>query len=98
MALVSLPGVPDVAQVDVLDLAGVFVPVVEPPRHDERATCARALSYLAGNVQGTAADYAGCPAYRRGRCNRNGPAADACLFHEPESGRRSARAWLVRRW
>lgn len=94
--MVSLPGVPAVAQIDVLDLAGVFVPVVDGGRwHDERATCARALRYLAGELPGIAADYTGCPAYRRGRCDRNGPAADACLFHESERGPGWERA---RRW
>ena len=47
-----LRGVPDTAQVDVLDLGGVFVPVLEMRRHDERTGCERAHRYLAGELQG----------------------------------------------
>ena len=89
-----LRGVPDTAQVDVLDLGGVFVPVLEMRRHDERTGCERAHRYLAGELQGTAAEYCDCSFYRGGRCDMNGKAANACLFHEPESG----PSWAGVRW
>ena len=94
MTLVSLPGVPDVAQIDVLDFAGVFVPVVEMTMHDERTGCARAHRYLAGEIDGVPGDYTPCHFYRGGRCDMNGRRADPCLFHEPESG----RSWDKVRW
>ena len=94
MTPVSLPGVPDVAQIDVLDLGGVFVPVLEMAMHDERTGCARAHRYLAGELQGVPGDYAPCHFYRGGRCNMNGKAANPCLFHESESG----RSWDKVKW
>ena len=94
MTLVSLPGVPDVAQVDVLDLGGVFVPVVEMTMHDERTGCERAHRYLGGELQGIPSDYAPCHFYAAGRCNMNGKAANPCLFHEPEHG----RSWDKVKW
>ena len=45
MTLVSLPGVPDVAQIDVLDLGGISVPVVEMTMPDERTCCARVVGW-----------------------------------------------------
>ena len=95
MTLVSLPGVPDVAQVDVLDLAGVFVPVLEMTMHDERTGCPAAHRYLAGELQGIPSEYSGCHFYAAGRCNMNGKAANPCLFHEAESGASWAK---VKRW
>ena len=89
-----LPGVPDVAQVDVLDLGGVFVPVLEMAMHDERTGCERAHRYLGGELQGIPGDYATCHFYRGGRCDMNGKAANPCLFHEPESG----RSWDKVKW
>ena len=94
MTPVSLPGVPDVAQIDVLDLGGVFVPVLEMAMHDERTGCERAHRYLAGELQGIPGDYAPCHFYAAGRCNMNGKAANPCLFHEPESG----RSWDKVKW
>ena len=46
MTLVSLPGVPDVAQIDVLDLGGISVPVVEMTMHDERTGCELSLIHI----------------------------------------------------
>ncbi len=48
----TLPGVPSVAQVGVLDLAGVAVPVVELARFDERQCCGRVLRFLAHELAG----------------------------------------------
>ena len=94
MSPVSLPGVPDVAQIDVLDLAGVFVPVVKMTMLDERTGCPRAHRYLAGEIDGAPSDYTTCHFYRGGRCDMNGRRADPCLFHEPENG----RSWDKVRW
>ena len=94
MTLVSLPGVPDVAQIDVFDLGGVFVPVLEMTMHDERTGCERAHRYLAGELDGVPADYTPCHFYRGGRCDMNGRMANPCLFHEPEHG----RSWDKVRW
>ena len=100
MTLVSLPGVPDVAQIDVLDLGGISVPVVEMTMHDERAGCERAHRYLAGELQGHAGDFDGCHFYHSGRCSMNGRNANPCLFHEPESGRSwdKVRWWALLEW
>ena len=89
-----LPGVPDVAQIDVLDLGGVSVPVVEMAMLDERTGCERAHRYLAGELDGVPADYAPCHFYAAGRCDMNGRKANPCLFHEPESG----RSWDKVKW
>ena len=94
MTLVSLPGVPDVAQIDVLDLGGVSVPVVAMTMHDERTGCARAHRYLAGELDGAPGDYTPCHFYHGGRCDMNGRMANPCLFHEPESG----RSWDKVKW
>ena len=94
MTLVSLPGVPDVAQIDVLDLGGVSVPVVEMTMLDERTGCARAHRYLAGELDGVPGDYTPCHFYHGGRCDMNGRSANPCLFHEPESG----RSWDKVKW
>ena len=90
-----LPGVPDVAQIDVLDLGGISVPVVEMTMHDERTGCERAHRYLAGELQGHAGDFDGCHFYHSGRCSMNGRNANPCLFHEPEAGRSWSR---VKEW
>ena len=94
MTIVSLPGVPDVAQIDVLDLGGVSVPVVQMNMLDERTGCERAHRYLAGELQGIPSDFAGCYFYHGGCCNMNGKAANPCLFHEPES----SRSWDKVKW
>ena len=86
-----LPGVPDVAQIDVLALGGISVPVVEMTMHDERTGCERAHRYLAGELQGHAGDFDGCHFYHSGRCSMNGRKANPCLFHEPEGGRSWSR-------
>ena len=95
-----LPGVPDVAQIDVLDLGGISVPVVEMTMHDERTGCERAHRYLAGELQGHAGDFDGCHFYHSGRCSMNGRNANPCLFHEPESGRSwdKVRWWVLLEW
>ena len=95
-----LPGVPDVAQIDVLDLGGISVPVVEMTMHDERTGCERAHRYLAGELQGHAGDFDGCHFYHSGRCSMNGRNANPCLFHEPESGRSwdKVRWWALLEW
>ena len=100
MTLVSLPGVPDVAQIDVLDLGGISVPVVELTMHDERTGCERAHRYLAGELQGHAGDFDGCHFYHSRRCSMNGRNANPCLFHEPESGRSwdKVRWWVLLEW
>ena len=95
MTLVSLPGVPDVAQIDVLDLGSVIVPVVEMTMLDERTGCERAHRYLAGELQGIPGDYSGCYFYHSGRCDMNGRQANPCLFYEPEAGRIWSR---VKEW
>ena len=46
MTLVSLPGVPDVAQIDVLDLGGINIPVVDMPMLDERTGCELSLIHI----------------------------------------------------
>ena len=94
MTIVSLPGVPDVAQIDVLDLGGVSVPVVQMNMLDERTGCERAHRYLAGELQGIPSDFDGCYFYHGGCCNMNGKAANPCLFHEPEAG----RSWDKVKW
>ena len=92
---IHIHGVPDVAQVGVLDLDGISVPVVEMAMLDERTGCERAHRYLAGELQGIPSEYSGCYFYHGGCCNMNGKAANPCLFHEPESG----RSWdKVKRW
>ena len=95
-----LPGVPDVAQIDVLDLGGVSVPVVAMTMHDERTGCERAHRYLAGELQGHAGDFDGCHFYHSRRCSMNGRNANPCLFHEPESGRSwdKVRWWVLLEW
>ena len=100
MTLVSLPGVPDVAQIDVLDLGGVIVPVVEMTMLDERTGCARAHRYLAGELDGIPSDFDGCHFYHSGQCSMNGRRADPCLFHEPEHGRSwdKVRWWCLLEW
>ena len=95
-----LPGVPDVAQIDVLDLGGISVPVVEMTMHDERTGCSRAHRYLADELQGHAGDFDGCHFYHSGQCSMNGRNANPCLFHEPESGRSwgKVRWWALLEW
>ena len=91
---IRIPGVPDVAQVGVLDLDGISVPVVGMNMLDERTGCERAHRYLAGELQGIPSDFAGCYFYCSGRCNMNGRKANPCLFHEPES----SRSWDKVKW
>lgn len=102
MTPAKLPGVPDVAQVGVLDLPELGqVPIVEMRWHDERTGCKRAHYYLAGELQGTPAEYGTCHFYQAGRCKMNGTEAgrprSACLFHEPEDskGWRGVSFWRL---
>jgi len=53
----TLPGVPSVAQIGVLDVGGVAVPIVDMPRFDERQTCGVVLRYLAHELAGVPGDY-----------------------------------------
>ncbi len=91
-----LPGVPSVAQIGVLDLAGVPVPVVDMARFDERQCCGRVLRYLAHDLAGVPGDYETCPAYRRRSCAMMGGGA-VCAFHEPDNAPvwRRAAGWRL---
>ena len=80
----TLPGVPSVAQVGVLEMAGVAVPVVELARFDERQCCGVVLRFLAHELAGVPGDYETCPAYRRRLCSMQGGGA-VCAFHEPDN-------------
>ena len=102
MATVSLPGVPDNVVIGVIPAGQlvelgilVDVPILDMPMHDERTGCAAAHRYLAGELQGIPSDYTGCYFYHAGRCSMNGRNANACLFHEAETGRSWAK---VKRW
>lgn len=93
----KLQGVPDVAQVGVLDLPELGqVPIVDMPRFDERQCCGRVLAYLAGELQGVPDDYTGCPGYSKGKCKMQGGGA-GCAFHEPDSAPvwRKAAGWRL---
>lgn len=92
----TLPGVPSVAQIGVLDFGGVAVPVVDMPRFDERQCCGRVLRYLAGELAGVPSDYETCPAYRRRSCSMQGGGA-VCAFHEPDNAPiwRKAAGWRL---
>ncbi len=92
----TLPGVPSVAQVAVLELAGVAVPVVELARFDERQCCGRVLRYLAGELDGAPGDYETCSAYRRRSCSMQGGGV-LCAFHEPDGAPvwRKAAGWRL---
>ena len=92
----TLPGVPSVAQVGVLDLAGVAVPVVELARFDERQCCGRVLRFLAHELAGVPEDYTDCPAYKRRLCSMQGGGA-VCAFHEPDNAPvwRKAAGWRL---
>ncbi len=92
----TLPGVPSVAQVGVLELAGVAVPVVELARFDERQCCGRVLRFLAHELAGVPGDYETCPAYRRRLCSMQGGGA-LCAFHEPDNAPvwRKAAGWRL---
>ena len=92
----TLPGVPSVAQVGVLEMAGVAVPVVELARFDERQCCGRVLRYLAHELAGVPEDYTDCPAYRRRSCSMQGGGA-VCAFHEPDNAPvwRKAAGWRL---
>ena len=97
---INLPGIPSTVQAGVINVEGLGqIPVVEMTWLDERTGCSRAHRYLAGELQGIPAEYDGCYFYRAGRCTMNGSEAgrprNACLFHEPETGRSWAR---VREW
>ena len=97
---INLPGIPSTVQAGVINVEGLGqIPVIEMRWHDERTGCARAHRYLAGELQGIAAEYSDCYFYRSGRCTMNGSEAgrprNACLFHEPETG----ASWAnVQRW
>lgn len=92
----TLPGVPSVAQVGVLEVAGVAVPVVELARFDERQCCGRVLRFLAHELPGVPGDYETCPAYRRRLCSMQGGGA-VCAFHEPDNSPvwRKAAGWRL---
>ena len=92
----TLPGVPSVAQVGVLELAGVAVPVVDMPRFDERQCCGRVLRFLAHELPGVPGDYETCPAYRRRLCSMQGGGA-VCAFHEADNSPvwRKAAGWRL---
>lgn len=104
MTVTRLPGVPDETQTGVLDLSELGigqVPIVELRWHDERTGCALAHYYLAGELQGTPAEYGACYFYQAGRCKMNGCESgrprSACLFHEPENskGWRGVSFWRL---
>ena len=102
MTPAKLPGLEDAAPIvdllppGALDHLGIVqaVPVLQVRWYDERAGCALAHRYHAGELQGTPDDYAACwaywPAPAGGGCLMNGRdgnrARSACLFHEPENG------------
>ena len=102
MTPARLPGLEDAAPIvdlvppGTLDHLGIVqaVPVLQVRWYDERAGCKLAHKYLAGELQGTPEEYAGCWAYfpqpAGGGCLMNGRAGNrarsACLFHEPENG------------
>lgn len=92
----TLPGVPSVAQVGVLELAGVAVPVVELARFDERQCCGVVLRFLAHELAGVPGDYETCPAYRRRLCSMQGGGA-VCAFHEADNSPvwRKAAGWRL---
>lgn len=92
----TLPGVPSVAQIGVLDFGGVAVPVVELARFDERATCGVVLRYLAHELAGVPGDYETCPAYKARLCKMQGGGA-VCAFHEPDNAPvwRKAAGWRL---
>jgi len=92
----TLPGVPSVAQIGVLDFGGVPVPIVDMPRFDERQCCGRVLRYLAHELAGVPEDYTDCPAYRRRSCSMQGGGA-VCAFHEPDNAPvwRKAAGWRL---
>lgn len=92
----TLPGVPSVAQVGVLEVAGVAVPVVELARFDERQCCGVVLRFLAHELPGVPGDYETCPAYRRRLCSMQGGGA-VCAFHEPDNAPvwRKAAGWRL---
>lgn len=93
----TLPGVPSVAQVGVLDVAGIGqVPIVDFPRFDERQCCAQVLLYLAHELAGVPGDYETCPAYKRRLCSMQGGGA-VCAFHEPDNAPvwRKAAGWRL---
>lgn len=96
---IHIHGVPDVAQVGVLDLDGISVPVVEMAMLDERTGCASVLRYQAGELQGVPGDYTGCPAYSGRLCRMQGGGA-LCAFHEPDSAPiwRKAQRWRLLEW
>lgn len=104
MTATRLPGVPDETQTGVLDLSELGigqVPIVELRWHDERTGCNLAHYYLAGELQGTPAEYGACHFYQAGRCKMNGCESgrprSACLFHEPEDskGWRGVSFWRL---
>ena len=104
MTATRLPGVPDETQTGVLDLSELGigqVPIIELRWHDERTGCNLAHYYLAGELQGTPAEYGACYFYQAGRCKMNGCESgrprDACLFHEPEDskGWRGVSFWRL---
>ena len=92
----TLPGVPSVAQVGVVDFGGVQVPIVDMPRFDERQCCGVVLRFLAHELPGVPGDYETCPAYRRRLCKMQGGGA-VCAFHEPDNAPvwRKAAYWRL---
>ena len=93
----TLPGVPSVAQIGVVEVPGIgSVPVVDMPRFDERATCGVVLRFLAHELAGVPSDYTDCPAYRNRLCRRAGGGA-VCAFHEPDNAPvwRKAAGWRL---
>lgn len=82
------PEVVDVIMPDDLPGTGIAspVPVLGVKWYDERQGCKTALLYLAGELDGTPADYGQCYFYGAGRCSMNGRGKDPCLFHELETG------------
>ena len=94
MSAVTLPGVPTVEQVGVVNVEGLgMVPLIDFPRFDERQCCGRVLRYLAGELQGQPSDYTDCAQYRGRRCTRGG----LCAFHEPDNAMiwRRAAQWRL---
>lgn len=93
----TLPGVPSVAQIGVVELVGFgSIPVVELARFDERATCDVVLRYLAHELAGVPSDYTDCQAYKARLCSMQGGGA-VCAFHEPDNAQvwRKAAGWRL---